>query len=288
MSKEDKTLDNQQNGNDFIADVMPCFNFSLEDMPSEEWVDIIGYDGIYQVSNLGRVKSVGRYVNSSKGGQRWVKEKILKGNVNSKNKLSKKERDVKFSVNNLSSTHLVCTLVADAFLRDRSNNERTCQIDKNPFNCELSNLKIVSVSECVLQSYNKGKAKDWGIGNMIKDERKEYELNNGIFENGELIKIKCSCCGKTKKTNEFYVKKNNIMRECKDCTIKKRGVDKLGELRRRKKLAEKGRRICSVCKQEKDLYVDFGKSKNAFMGRSNNCRECVKKLNAKYRSLNKA
>ena len=32
----------------------------------------------------------------------------------------------------------------------------------------------------------------------------------------------------------FYVKKNNIRRECKDCTIKKRGVNKVGELRKRK------------------------------------------------------
>ena len=78
------------------------------------------------------------------------------------------------------------------------------------------------------------------------------------------------------------------MRECKDCTIKKRGVNKVGELRKRKELAEKGRRICTVCKKEKNLYIDFGKSKNAFMGRSNNCKECVKKLNAKYRALNKA
>ena len=279
------TLQNPQLHKD---SVMPCFNFYLEDMSGEEWVDIIGYDGIYQVSNLGRVKSIGRFVNTLNGSQKWVNEKILKGNVNSKNKLLKKERDVKFIVNNISSTHLVCTLVADAFLRDRSNNERICQIDKNQFNCELSNLKIVSVSECVLQSYNKGKAKDWGIGNMIKNERKEYELNNGIFKNGELIKIKCSCCGEIKSVNDFYFKKNNIRRECKDCTIKKRGTKNLGKLRFREKLAEKGRRICSVCKQEKDLYIDFGKSKNIFMGRSNTCKECAKKLNAKCRALNKA
>jgi len=53
-------------------------------------------------------------------------------------------------------------------------------------------------------------------------------------------------------------------------------------------IKEEVRRICSVCKKEKDLYIDYGKSKNSFMGRSNNCKECVKKLNEKYRALNKA
>ena len=35
-------------------------NFSLEDLPNEEWRDVIGYEGLYQVSNLGRVKSLPR------------------------------------------------------------------------------------------------------------------------------------------------------------------------------------------------------------------------------------
>ena len=30
---------------------------SYEDMPGEEWRDIDGYEGLYQVSNLGRVRN---------------------------------------------------------------------------------------------------------------------------------------------------------------------------------------------------------------------------------------
>lgn len=36
-------------------------NLSLEDLPNEFWRDVVGYEGIYQVSNLGRVKSLDRY-----------------------------------------------------------------------------------------------------------------------------------------------------------------------------------------------------------------------------------
>lgn len=33
-------------------------NLSLEDLPGEEWRDVVGYEELYQVSNLGRVKSL--------------------------------------------------------------------------------------------------------------------------------------------------------------------------------------------------------------------------------------
>lgn len=278
----DETID--ENPAFRIGSVMPCFNRSLEDIEGEEFLDIIGYDGVYQISNFGRVKSIGRYVNTSRGNQRWVKEKILKIHIPKDGH----ELNVKLSYENIKKTHMVNTLVANAFLRDRKENEVICQVDKNVLNCKLSNLEIMNVSCSVFLSYKNGKAKDWGIGNMIKNQRTKYEVENGIYKNGKLTKIKCSCCNEVKMVNDFYFKKNNIRRECKDCTIKKIGVDKLGELRKRKELAKKGRRICSVCKEEKDLYIDFGKSKNAFMCRSNNCKKCVKKLNAKYRSLNKA
>lgn len=35
-------------------------NLSLEDLPNEEWRDVVGYEGLYQVSNMGRVKSLKR------------------------------------------------------------------------------------------------------------------------------------------------------------------------------------------------------------------------------------
>lgn len=47
-------------------------NLSLEDLPNEEWRDIVGYEGLYQVSNMGRVKSLERF--DTKG--RKVNQKI--------------------------------------------------------------------------------------------------------------------------------------------------------------------------------------------------------------------
>lgn len=39
----------------------------LQDLPNEVWVDIPNYKGLYQVSNLGRVKSMARLLNRGRG-----------------------------------------------------------------------------------------------------------------------------------------------------------------------------------------------------------------------------
>jgi len=47
-------------------------------MDKEEWRDIKGYEGLYQVSNLGRVKSLERTAPVMNGSKRTVSERILK------------------------------------------------------------------------------------------------------------------------------------------------------------------------------------------------------------------
>lgn len=47
-------------------------------MEKEIWKDIPGYEGVYQVSNLGRVKRLNSYRVSSHGSKSFVSERILK------------------------------------------------------------------------------------------------------------------------------------------------------------------------------------------------------------------
>lgn len=71
----------------FYADIMEYYkNLQIENIyyfdddgisQIEQWKDILDYVGIYQVSNLGRVKSIKRYVKCM-GGIRLVGEKIRK------------------------------------------------------------------------------------------------------------------------------------------------------------------------------------------------------------------
>ena len=48
----------------------------------EKWTDIEGYRGIYEVSNLGNVRSVDRTINYSDGRSRKFKGKVLTVKVN--------------------------------------------------------------------------------------------------------------------------------------------------------------------------------------------------------------
>lgn len=47
----------------------------------EEWRDLLGYEGIYQVSSLGRVKRLARIVAARSGGQRIWEEEITSGHM---------------------------------------------------------------------------------------------------------------------------------------------------------------------------------------------------------------
>lgn len=57
--------------------------YNLQDLPNEEWKDIQGYEGLYQISDYGRVKSLSkRFLVSNQygknNGYRTQKSKILK------------------------------------------------------------------------------------------------------------------------------------------------------------------------------------------------------------------
>jgi hypothetical protein len=53
-------------------------NLSLVDIEGEEWKDVIGYEGLYKISNMGRGKSLKRLIYNNRGGQYWIRDKILK------------------------------------------------------------------------------------------------------------------------------------------------------------------------------------------------------------------
>ena len=57
----------------------PYENLSLEDMDGEVWKDVVGYEGLYQVSNLGRVKSLDKVISTRNGYSSF--EKSIKGRV---------------------------------------------------------------------------------------------------------------------------------------------------------------------------------------------------------------
>lgn len=53
----------------------PWLNFDLADIPGERWKSVANYDGLYEVSDLGRIKSLERWVDRSPSGY-WAKPRI--------------------------------------------------------------------------------------------------------------------------------------------------------------------------------------------------------------------
>jgi hypothetical protein len=60
----------------------PYQNLSLKEMPGEKWKEMPDFEGYYEISNYGRVKSVGRWVHyKSIGKEGYRKEKIKKQQI---------------------------------------------------------------------------------------------------------------------------------------------------------------------------------------------------------------
>jgi hypothetical protein len=80
----------------------------------EEWRAIVGYEGYYEVSNAGRVRSLARMVKHPQGGYVLLPEKILRGGMSGR--VGKGYRTVLLWKEGGSKTWLVHRLVATAFL----------------------------------------------------------------------------------------------------------------------------------------------------------------------------
>lgn len=57
----------------------PYQNLSLDEMPNEVWRDIVGYEGLYVVSNMGRIKSLARDKKYSRHWEQIIKQQNVNG-----------------------------------------------------------------------------------------------------------------------------------------------------------------------------------------------------------------
>lgn len=104
----------------------------------EIWKDIKGFEGFYQISNFGRVKSLDRFVNGNhiNCDYQFVKGKMLK---------LRKNRCgywvVMLRKNRAFKTVLVHRLVAEAFIPNPNNLPYINHKDENPANSVVTNLE---------------------------------------------------------------------------------------------------------------------------------------------------
>lgn len=183
-------------------------------MDKEIWKDIEGYEGLYQVSNFGRVKSLERIMYDDKGYKHPVKEKIIVGSKNHKGYLY-----VNLMKNSKVLRKAVHRLVAQAFISNPNNFPCVNHKDENKINNVVGNLEWVTYKENT--NYGTGIERrvahtDWSSKNDTQ-KKKVYQYDKKL----NLIKIwnsscECetqgfaqthvsSCCRGERKTHKGYI-----------------------------------------------------------------------------------
>ena len=101
---------------------------------TEIWKDIVGYEGLYQVSNLGNVKRLKGYKGRGKG--YIVEEHLIKPSISSNG-----YQNVVLCKNGKTKTFTMHRLVAIAFLYNSDNLPQVNHKDKNKLNNWVDNLE---------------------------------------------------------------------------------------------------------------------------------------------------
>ena len=115
----------------------------------EIWKDVIGYEGIYQVSNLGRIK---RVANNHLCNIKYQGEYYLKPLDNGKGYLR-----MKLSKNGHSKRVMLHRIIAEAFINNPKNKKVINHINCDKKDNRIENLEWCSQSENVLHSVKLGR-----------------------------------------------------------------------------------------------------------------------------------
>jgi len=138
----------------------------------EIWKDIEGLEGDYQISNLGRLRSLTRTITKSDGYTYTRKGKIIKP----------QERQGylrgRVSVMKVKATYSIHRLVATAFIPNPENKEQVNHINENKADNRVANLEWVTPKENVQHSFKLGNRKPLSKSNKA---RPVLNVKTGIY-----------------------------------------------------------------------------------------------------------
>ena len=161
-------------------------------MEQEIWKDIKGYEGFYQVSNFGRIRSVDRIVITQDGRNVFYKSKIISETIDRDKYIT-----VKLSKYGTYKSIKLHRLIAQTFMPiDNYKDLEVNHIDFNRTNNKIENLEWVTHSENVHHSSKAGHYKNNSSGckngrstyteEQVKYIRKLYDEGKTVMD---IIKI---------------------------------------------------------------------------------------------------
>ncbi len=130
----------------------------------EVWKDIPDYEGYYQCSNMGRVRSLDRHYYNSRGRKRYHAGVIIRQNTD-----PQRYKQVGLHKNGVSKTFRVHVLVMLCFVGERQGDDVINHKDGDKDNNSVENLEYCSQSHNMYHAHSTG---------LIKIIGKKGEANN--------------------------------------------------------------------------------------------------------------
>ena len=128
----------------------------------EIWKDISGYEGLYQVSNKGRIYSLGRRIIMKNGRSREIKSRVLKHSLDSKGY----PFIVLYDFDSNRKQGRIHRLVAEAFIPNPNNKPTVNHKNSIRHDNNIENLEWATHSENTIHGYKYGNMKPNGLGNF--------------------------------------------------------------------------------------------------------------------------
>ena len=174
---------------ELMESIDQCFDvrkeLDLQDLPNEEWRDIFNYEGIYQVSNFGRVKSLERYVFSDKAVYSCYlrKPRIIKqcNNLNG-------YCFVGLSFEGKTKDFFVHRLVAQAFIDNPDNKPQIDHINAIKTDNRVENLRWVTAQENIQNPLN--------MAHLLGSRNPFYGKKHSEETRAKMVKNHAHLCGK--------------------------------------------------------------------------------------------
>lgn len=139
----------------------------------EQWKDIAGYEGLYQVSSFGRVRSLDKYIDHPKGGKAFCKGRILTGSINKQG-----YKRITLTKDKISINYLIHRLVAIAFIDNPYNYQCVNHIWEN----QKANNNIHNLEWCTV-AYNNS----YGTKLQRYSDKKAYVIQQIDIHTGTVI-----------------------------------------------------------------------------------------------------
>lgn len=165
----------------------------------EWWKEIAGYEGYYEVSNLGNVRTIPRTYMHPKKGIRHIKQHIVNKRVDKNGYIL-----TSLSKDGNSKTFKVHRLVANAFIPNPENKEQV----NHKFGIKADNRSHQLEWSTNLE--NSIHARQIGLINQLGEENKFSKLNNEqVLEiyNSTLTTIELSAMYNTCRSNVYHIKR---------------------------------------------------------------------------------